>query len=314
MLEKYTVEQPNACKLLINCENTDRYSHAYLFVVNGYTKSYDFIYSFIKTICCPSSLKNCSECNICRLIDENSFSDFKLIDTEALNLKKEEILQLQDYFDTKKLYGKRRVYLIKDCDKMNVAASNTLLKFLEEPEEDIIAILTTNNISQVLDTIKSRCQVIYFSPDECNGLKDLFFQFSDIYNGDYEQFCNKVDIILDFCLFDEKNGISTIAFTKKKWHDYFNDRVAFKSAFNLMLYIYLDVINIKIGRNLTYFFDYIDSINMLATYHDLMYYIRKVKVIERYLNLIKYNVNLNLILDKVIMEWEGDVNEKSSWN
>ena len=53
-----------------------------------------------------------------------------------------------------------RIYIIKDCDKMNKQASNSLLKFLEEPVPGIIAILMTNHIGKLLDTIISRCQLI----------------------------------------------------------------------------------------------------------------------------------------------------------
>ena len=41
-----------------------------------------------------------------------------------------------------------------------VPSLNSLLKFLEEPDKDIIAILMTNNINNVLSTIISRCKVI----------------------------------------------------------------------------------------------------------------------------------------------------------
>ena len=43
---------------------------------------------------------------------------------------------------------------------MTEQAANSLLKFLEEPEDDIIAILSCKNISAVLPTIISRCQQI----------------------------------------------------------------------------------------------------------------------------------------------------------
>lgn len=43
---------------------------------------------------------------------------------------------------------------------MTDQAANSLLKFLEEPEEDIIAILSCKNTSVVLPTIISRCQQI----------------------------------------------------------------------------------------------------------------------------------------------------------
>lgn len=308
MLDKYIDEQPSVSELLCNCINTGRYSHAYLFVVNGYQNAYEYIYSFIKAICCPNN-NDCKNCNICKLIDENSFSDFKVIETDTMMLKKEMIVELQDYFNTKKLYANKRVYLIKNCEKMNVAASNTLLKFLEEPESDIIAILTTDNINQVIDTIKSRCQVIYFNGSNKNTINSLFNQITKDISVDYDKFLDDIKVVIDFCIFNEKNGVSTIAFTKKKWHNYFSDRVMVKYAFNIMLYIYLDVINYKLGHALTYFCDYLDDIKSIASYGSVEYYIKKTKIILKYIDLIKYNLNLNLCIDKMIIEWAGDKNE-----
>ena len=54
----------------------------------------------------------------------------------------------------------KRIYIIKECDKMNLQTANSILKFLEEPADNIIAILMTNNISKLLETIVSRCQLI----------------------------------------------------------------------------------------------------------------------------------------------------------
>ena len=43
---------------------------------------------------------------------------------------------------------------------MNSFSANTILKFLEEPNENIIAFLLTNNRYHVIDTIVSRCQIL----------------------------------------------------------------------------------------------------------------------------------------------------------
>ena len=58
------------------------------------------------------------------------------------------------------LLENKRIYVIKEAEKLNTSAANTLLKFLEEPADDIIAILLTNNRYKLLDTILSRCQVL----------------------------------------------------------------------------------------------------------------------------------------------------------
>ena len=48
---------------------------------------------------------------------------------------------------------------------MNQSASNVLLKFLEEPSDNIIGFLITNNLKLILPTIKSRCEVITINYD-----------------------------------------------------------------------------------------------------------------------------------------------------
>ena len=45
---------------------------------------------------------------------------------------------------------------------MTVQAANSLLKFLEEPSYQVTAILLTEFLDQILPTILSRCQTIYF--------------------------------------------------------------------------------------------------------------------------------------------------------
>ncbi|MBP2833847.1 DNA polymerase III subunit delta' [Aquimarina sp. U1-2] len=60
--------------------------------------------------------------------------------------------------------GGYKVMLIWMADKMNIAASNKLLKLIEEPPEKTIFILITEDEEQLLQTIRSRCQVLHFPP------------------------------------------------------------------------------------------------------------------------------------------------------
>ncbi|HEY9401871.1 MAG TPA: DNA polymerase III subunit delta' [Pyrinomonadaceae bacterium] len=60
--------------------------------------------------------------------------------------------------------GKARVFIIDEAEKMNDAASNALLKTLEEPAPTSHLILLTARPANLLTTIRSRCQVIRFAP------------------------------------------------------------------------------------------------------------------------------------------------------
>lgn len=145
--------------------NSNHLSHSYLIELEDFDKEFPLVLLFIKMILCPHSkydIKNinCSICNVCKLIDNNCYPDLKIIDVDGNQIKKFQLLELKEEFQNCSLLGKRRVYIIKNADKLNISAANTMLKFLEEPENNIIAFLLTKNRYYVLDTILSRCQIL----------------------------------------------------------------------------------------------------------------------------------------------------------
>ena len=62
--------------------------------------------------------------------------------------------------------GTYKVYIIEDFEKLTVQGENSILKFLEEPPENTIAILISTKPEQILNTIHSRCQHMYFKPSD----------------------------------------------------------------------------------------------------------------------------------------------------
>ncbi len=60
----------------------------------------------------------------------------------------------------KPLHGARRVFLIDRLDRANEQAANSLLKVLEEPPEHLIILATTENLYDLLPTIRSRSVIL----------------------------------------------------------------------------------------------------------------------------------------------------------
>ena len=149
-------------KSLTNTLKTDKLSHAYLIVGEDSLYSDEFILSFVKAIFClenkDKEFYSCENCKNCNSINHGNYVDFYKLESET-SIKKEEIQTLKSDLSVKSFYGKK-IYWIRDIEKMTEQAANSLLKFLEEPEDDIIAILSCKNISAVLPTIISRCQQI----------------------------------------------------------------------------------------------------------------------------------------------------------
>ncbi len=63
--------------------------------------------------------------------------------------------------------GGYKIMIVWMADKLNIAASNKLLKLLEEPPEKTVFILISENEEDIIQTIRSRCQVLHF-----NGLSE----------------------------------------------------------------------------------------------------------------------------------------------
>ena len=62
--------------------------------------------------------------------------------------------------------GKKKIYIITETEEMRPEAANALLKILEEPPNNLMLILVTSKIHRILPTIRSRSQLIRFSPLE----------------------------------------------------------------------------------------------------------------------------------------------------
>lgn len=60
--------------------------------------------------------------------------------------------------------GGYKVMLVWMAEKMNIAASNKLLKLIEEPPDKTVIILIVEDEEQVMQTISSRCQLLHFPP------------------------------------------------------------------------------------------------------------------------------------------------------
>lgn len=104
----------------------------------------------------------CGKCRECQLIEDNDFSDVKIVKPTGQIIKTDTIREMMRDFSRSGFEGKSQVFIIQDCEKMHINAANSLLKFIEEPQSSSYMILLTSDESKVLPTIKSRTQVFRF--------------------------------------------------------------------------------------------------------------------------------------------------------
>ncbi|ABM71366.1 DNA polymerase III, delta prime subunit [Prochlorococcus marinus str. MIT 9515] len=163
-------------QILENILQTKVFSNGYIFYgPEGIGKKQTAI-EFIKEI----FIQDSSNSNIQEKIIDNNHPDFLLIEptyvfkgnlinsseadsskNKKATIRIEQIRNIKNFLAQKSIESGKKIVLIIDADLLNEAASNCLLKTLEEPTNGLF-ILLTSRLSSLLGTIISRCQLIRF--------------------------------------------------------------------------------------------------------------------------------------------------------
>ncbi len=252
--------------------NKSKLNHAYLLKTNDQNKAIQIAKKIF-------SYGNHDD-NINELIEENVYSDLKIIKPDGQWIKKEQIIDLQSEYKVKSVYDGKRIYIIANAENLNKSSGNTLLKFLEEPNEDIIALLITENKNKVLDTIVSRCE--YISIDSNN----------DDNHDNYEE-------ALELCLLLEKNKKMFNIDLNHKLEEC-TDRLLIKELFQKMITIYEQCLlkQYNAHQYLTIEEDVFDKIYKNNTIDSI---IKKMQSLMFAVDILDYNVNLKLLVDKLLI-------------
>jgi len=159
---------------------TKKIAPAYLFNGPRGTGKTSSARIFAKSLNCQAfdqpTITPCCKCDLCRQITDGSALDIIEIDA-ASNTGVENIREIIERARFAPTQARWKVYVIDECHMLSTAASNALLKTIEEPPSRVVFILATTNPERVLNTIRSRCQKFDFrriSPS------DIFQHLSEI--------------------------------------------------------------------------------------------------------------------------------------
>lgn len=142
-----------------------------------------FALAAVRAMLCRDAVDSepCGVCSICKRVGEFAFPGEDDKDAHKLviwsghrdvgtvipykrNILVDAIRSLEAEANFRPYEAESRFFIIDDADKMNDAAANALLKTLEEPPEASHIFLITSRPDSLLQTIRSRCQVLRFSP------------------------------------------------------------------------------------------------------------------------------------------------------
>lgn len=143
--------------------STNRLPHALLISgTKGLAKN-SFTDQIVASVLCLNRSDNqssCGSCHSCQLLDAGSHPDHIEIRPEETGkqIKIEQIRHLRDKQQLTASVSQWKTIVISPADNMNVSASNSLLKLLEEPQHNTVLILISGHLEKLPITVKSRCQ------------------------------------------------------------------------------------------------------------------------------------------------------------
>ena len=156
-----------------------RVPHGMLFAGPEGVGKKEFALELARGLICKSG--GCEDCPVCGRIGVFNFPgqddkdehkkvilsghpDVGIVIPYKRNILVDAIRDLEREANFRPFEGGKRVFIIENAEKMNDSAANALLKTLEEPPPTTHLILVTSRPDSLLQTIRSRCQMIRFAP------------------------------------------------------------------------------------------------------------------------------------------------------
>lgn len=318
MKEYFKENQKVAYSTLLNCKTNNKFPQAIL--LNGHkdTPLLEIAKYVAKSIICQNQTP-CEECIDCLRIENENYTDLIIVDGSEHSIKKGQIEDIQERFSISALEEKGcKIYIINKIENATTEAVNSLLKFLEEPNNDIYAIITTANINNVLQTIISRCmnirlkktskhQLVIEATKKNIPLEDALilssFQGSlDSIIETYENssYLSIKDVTIEL-LEQIKEKEDLLYFSQIEINDVVKDKNDFLLFLELLELAFLDISNYKNNTEITYK-EHEDLIETLST--QLENTEGKLSTIMLFKGNTMINANIKLLLDSLIIKLE----------
>lgn len=278
-------------KIIIDSFHEKNNSHAFLLSTNNIEKCLKDVLDIVKIINCEN-LGN-DDCNVCKTIESNTNPDVILVKESGKEIKKDQILNIINCFSTKPSISKYSTYIICNADKMNDFSANKMLKFLEEPDGEIVGFFITDKLNAIIPTIRSRCEIYNYHFGN-NSILDLLDITEEEYASSFDFALSITSRLNDepkYSLMADSKNIS-----KKK-------REEIDLIFKLIKKFYVlkyENIQLCLYNNL----EYVESILTSITTNDISLIVKRIKILDNIINDLNIYVNKDLIVNKFFILWE----------
>lgn len=178
--------------------------HAYIFEGEPGLNKLEAARLYAAALACTSDNQPCGICNSCVSAKSYNNPDVVIVkpDGDRKTIGAERIRELITDAYTKPFLARKKVYIFPDAQIMTEQAQNAFLKLLEEPPEYAVFIIVASNSELLLQTVRSRCVVVRFSPVDDKKVGEYVDKISP---GNVKR-----DFIVKYCRGIPKNADSII--------------------------------------------------------------------------------------------------------
>ena len=150
-------------KTLGSAIKNKEFSHAYIIEGDKGTGKHTIARLASSAIMCQGEGNlPCGKCDFCRKILNDNCADVRFYDA----FKVDEVRKIKETLYESSTECPYKVYIFNDAHKMNIKAQNALLISLEEPPKNVVFFLLCQDASYLLETIRSRAQLLRTKPLE----------------------------------------------------------------------------------------------------------------------------------------------------
>jgi DNA polymerase-3 subunit delta' len=313
--------QPEIVSALTKSFRKKRLVHAYLFEGQKGARKMDAAVYLSSLLLCQSDNPPCGVCPNCRKVNNLSHGNIYIIEPENEIIKKDQIEALLHELSSTSLFDGSRIYIIKEAHLMNTAASNALLKFLEEPHPQHYLILLSTQPHLLLDTIKSRVQTLHFNPISKKKMtknlrdkgiaKDIAYCLAHITSSEEEadeliksgEIIDIVALAKDIQKAKNNKQDSYLVFLKKG-RFLFGEAISVmhhQMLFDVLMLLVREKIKAVHGDEDLFFVDCLKNIDKEKETPEGL--IRQLEVMNKYQERIKYHVNMELLYASMFLEF-----------
>ncbi|SDI11335.1 DNA polymerase-3 subunit delta' [Alteribacillus persepolensis] len=319
--EELKQEQPTVMTMLEQSVEKGRLAHAYLFEGMKGTGKRDASILLAKALFCQDKTETipCENCIQCRRISHGNHPDVMIVDPEGNSIKKAQVEALQKEFAYKGMEAGLKVYIVNEADKMTASAANSLLKFLEEPESPTLALLLTENVHFMLDTIISRSQKIAFAPPpiqkrislyEEQGLTQaaasILARFPDDIAGEYAEekrdwIVHGRNLVIQLVEEVQHRPQQMLLTLQEKWLPHFTDRQEQDIGLDLLLFWYRDILSVKYEQDNLAYPDQREKLKQDALQLSEKEVAKRLQQILEAKRRLRANVNVQLLMEQLLL-------------